>query len=172
MLLRLLFFLFCSIFVALFIHDLFIFRVIFVLVGDYVPFAITWYSHRGCLGGPQPAVAGSSTRLCLLRSRFLLWGPTSLLCISVQSILTYQSWALVLALDSRLISSVHWGSVQVRSRSLPRPRLVALLRPEFASLWASAWCLCSCLGHPPIVSPALDKRSIITSSRYSLLLFL
>ena len=111
-------------------------------------------SHRGLLGGPQPAVSGSSTsNVSPFWSLFSSLGarlPTRRFCAML--ILTNQSWVLVVVLDSKLISSVH-GDRSKSSRYCHGPKLVVLSSPRITSLWSSAWFLGFLFGHLLLVCP-------------------
>ena len=124
-------------------------------------------SHQGSLGGPQPAVAGSSTgAVSPFWSSFSPLGarlPTWRFCAML--ILTNQSWVLVVALDSRLISSVH-GDRSKSSRYCHGPRLVALSLPRVAPLWASVWSSGFLFGHLLLVCPRSQQEKHRLSSRH------
>src|SRR5712672_2712308 len=111
-------------------------------------------SHQGSLGGPQPAMSGSSTStVSPFWSSFSSLGaglPTQRFCAML--ILTNQSWVLVVALDSKLISSVH-GDRSKSSRYCHGPKLVILSLPRVTSLWSSAWFLGFLFGHLLLVCP-------------------
>src|SRR5712672_1416848 len=81
-------------------------------------------------------------------------------------ILTNQSWVLVVALDSKLISSVH-GDRSKSSKYCHGPRSVALSSPRVASLWFSAWSLGFLFGHLLLVCPHSWQEKHRPSSRHS-----
>src|SRR5712672_1708400 len=81
-------------------------------------------------------------------------------------ILTNQSWVLVVALDSRLISSVH-GDRSKSSRYCHGPRLVALSSPRVTSLWSLTWFPGSRFGHLLLMCPRSRQEKHCPSSRCS-----
>jgi len=81
-------------------------------------------------------------------------------------ILTNQSWVLVVALDSKLISSVH-GDCFKSSRYCHGPRLVVPSPPRVPSCLSSSWSPGFLFGHLLLVCPCSWQEKHCPSSRYS-----
>jgi len=124
-------------------------------------------SHRGSLGGPQPAVVRSSTSTAPpFWSSFSSLGaglPTQRFCAML--IFTNQSWVFVVALDSRLISSVH-GDHSKSSRYCHGPRLVVSSPPRVPSGLSSAWFPRFLFGHFLLVCPCSWQEKHRPSSKH------